>query len=322
MRNIIVVPYNKSWKTEFEKIKNYIWPAIKDISISVEHVGSTSVEGLYAKPIIDMNIVIERDMLPLIINRLADIGYAHEGDLGIKDREAFGYAGKPHLMTHHLYVCPKDSAEHMRQTAFRDWLRTHPEDCEKYSNIKLEMAKKFPHDIDNYIKGKEPVVMEIYKKCGIAPYKFSYRKADINDADILAKIRSKFLAEANDTEAEREQMEAANRAYFEKTLADDSFVAWLALEGNKIVATSGLSFYAVPPHHSNPSRNVAFVMNMYTLPEYRRQGLATRLLEMIVDEAKSRGYKKITLSATEMGRPLYEKFGFKDDSGAMVIYIK
>lgn len=171
MRTIIVEPYNPNWTTEFYRIKSELLYVLENDIISIEHVGSTAVPGLWAKPIIDLNIVIERNMLPAIIDKLATIGYCHEGDLGIKDREAFRYSDKAHLMQHHLYVCPKDSAELNRQITFRDYLQQNPFDCEKYSNIKIEMAKKYPHDIDSYIKGKEPVVMEIYRKCGIKPWK-------------------------------------------------------------------------------------------------------------------------------------------------------
>jgi len=168
MRNIIVVPYDENWTHEFRKIKDEIFPFIKDLIISIEHVGSTSVKGLYAKPIIDINIVIDNtDILPTITQRLAQIDYTHIGDLGISGREAFKYEEKQHLMEHHLYVCPKDSNEHKRQVTFRDHLRLHPADCGKYSKVKIEMAKKFPHDIDSYINGKEPVILEIYEKCGL-----------------------------------------------------------------------------------------------------------------------------------------------------------
>jgi len=168
MRNIIVVPHDENWTHEFEKIKDEVFPVIEDLITSIEHVGSTSVKGLFAKPIIDMNIVIDNnDILPTIIQRLAQIGYIHIGDLGINGREAFKYTNKQHLMEHHLYVCPKNSMEHKRQVAFRDHLRLHPADCEKYSKTKIEMAKKFPHDIDGYINGKEPVILEIYGKCGL-----------------------------------------------------------------------------------------------------------------------------------------------------------
>lgn len=171
MRTIVVVPYEEKWINEFEKIKHEVLPVIYDDIIAIEHVGSTSVPGLWAKPIIDLNIVVENTKLPAVIEKLSSIGYLHEGNLGIEGREAFRYSDKSHLMQHHLYVCPADSAEHKRQVAFRDYLRLHPLDCKKYSEIKIEIAKKFPHDIDSYIKGKEPVVMEIYQKCGIKPWK-------------------------------------------------------------------------------------------------------------------------------------------------------
>ena len=171
MRTIVVVPYDRRWPNEFNKIKKELLPIIGNLIITIEHIGSTSVPGLWAKPIIDLNIVIEREMLPILIDKLASVNYLYEGDLGVKDHEAFRYSNKSHLMQHHLYVCTKDSAEHIRQIAFRDYLRKNPFDCEKYSIIKVEMAKKYPHDIDSYIKGKEPIVMEIYQKCGITPWK-------------------------------------------------------------------------------------------------------------------------------------------------------
>jgi len=151
-----------------------------------------------------------------------------------------------------------------------------------------------------------------------------YRKATQNDIADLAKIRSKFLLEARDirTESERDLMEKSNREYFETAFADDSFVAWLALDGDNIIATSGLSFYVVPPTCQCPDGKVAYIMNMTTFPEYRKQGIGTELFRRIVEEAKIRGYKKITLNATNMGRPLYEKYGFKDVVGDMVFYIE
>ncbi len=171
MRNITVVPYDEKWIIEFERIKNEILSVLYNDIVSIEHIGSTSVPGLWAKPIIDMNIIVENYMLPVVIEKLASIGYIQEGNLGVESREAFKYVDKPYLMAHYLYMCPKDSAEHKRQITFRDYLRSHPLDCKKYSEIKIEKSNKFPHDIDSYIKGKEPVVMEIYQKCGIKPWK-------------------------------------------------------------------------------------------------------------------------------------------------------
>lgn len=135
--------------------------------ISIEHVGSTSVKGLYAKPIIDIDIVIESENFPEVKNKLYNIGYEHVGDLGITGREAFKYNDKEELMEHHLYVCPKESPELKRHLALRDYLRTHEAERNEYSQIKLEMAEKYPHDIDNYLLGKQQVILDIYKKSGL-----------------------------------------------------------------------------------------------------------------------------------------------------------
>ena len=165
---VIVMPYHKEWQTDFEKIKNELENAIGDMVIAIEHVGSTSVQGMSAKPCIDIDVVIkDYSVFDIVVAKLADIGYIHEGDLGIKDREAFKYTNKPHLQTHHLYVCPQYSAELHRHIAFRDYLRTHPEAANEYSKVKEKAAQLFPDDIDSYIEFKSPCIAKLYKLCGL-----------------------------------------------------------------------------------------------------------------------------------------------------------
>ena len=148
-----------------------------------------------------------------------------------------------------------------------------------------------------------------------------YRKAIAADARELARIRSLFIAEiSNLTEKERVNMERCNKEYFDTSFANDSFAAWVAVNENEIIATSGLSFSVVPPNATCIDGRVAYIMNIFTLPEYRRQGIATNLFKLILEEAKIRGYKRITLNATSKGKPLYEKFGFKDVIGDMAYY--
>lgn len=167
MRKIIVVPYDEIWANEFNRIKNHLLSVLCDVVISIEHVGSTSVAGLYAKPIIDIDIVIDIELFEAVKLNLYKIGYEHVGDLGIEGREVFKYENKPEFMEHHIYVCDKDAHELKRHVALRDYLRLHEDEREKYSQIKLEMAKKYPHDIDSYIMGKQHVILEIYEKCGL-----------------------------------------------------------------------------------------------------------------------------------------------------------
>lgn len=167
-KRVIVVPYDYKWNDEFQKIRLYLEKTLKNNIITIEHVGSTSVEGLSAKPIIDIDVVIKNyDYFEDVKSRLESLGYYHEGDLGIKNREAFKYTEKKEFMTHHLYVCPQNSGELKRHIAFRDYLRKHKGDRDKYSEIKLLASKKYPSDIDSYIEFKSPIITEIYKKCGL-----------------------------------------------------------------------------------------------------------------------------------------------------------
>lgn len=167
-KHVVVLPYDEGWKQDFLKIKQELQDALGQLAIDIEHVGSTSVEGLSAKPIIDIDVVIEDNtVLKDAVAALERAGYEHEGNLGIPGREAFRYEGKEHLRTHHLYVCPKDSPELKRHIAFRDHLRSHPEAVKEYSRIKEEGAKLYPYDIDGYIEYKSPFINRIYKEQGI-----------------------------------------------------------------------------------------------------------------------------------------------------------
>ena len=165
---VTVVPYDEKWREDFEAIRLELCEALGDLALGIEHVGSTSVFGLPAKPCIDIDVIIEdRSMLESVKKALFAIGYIHEGDLGIRDREAFAYSDKPHLKKHHLYVCPKDSEELRRHITFRDFLRENPWAREKYGRVKEEATRLFPDDIDGYIAYKSPCIEELYRACGL-----------------------------------------------------------------------------------------------------------------------------------------------------------
>ena len=167
-KKVIVLPYDAAWESAFEAIRAEIQTALGDLMLGIEHVGSTSVKGLSAKPCIDIDVVIrDYSVFDAVVQKLDAIEYIHEGDLGIKDREAFKYADKPHLMTHHLYVCPQDSEELHRHIVFRDFLRENPEAVKKYSRVKEKAAQLFHDSIDQYIEYKSPCIEELYKECGL-----------------------------------------------------------------------------------------------------------------------------------------------------------
>ena len=167
-KRVVVLPYDEKWKFAFEEIKNEIDAALGDRILGIEHIGSTSVKGMSAKPCIDIDVIIkDYSVFDEIVEKLGVIGYIHEGNLGIKDREAFKYTNKPHLMTHHLYVCPEYSKELHRHVTFRDFLRQNTEAVRKYSLVKEQAAELFPNSIDKYIEHKTPCIEELYSLCGL-----------------------------------------------------------------------------------------------------------------------------------------------------------
>lgn len=167
-KTVTVLPYDPAWKTAFETIKGEVEAALGDLILGIEHVGSTSVEGLSAKPCIDLDVVIrDYSVFDAVVRSLEAVGYIYEGDLGIRDREAFRYTDKPHLMKHHLYVCPRYSEELRRHITFRDFLRNNPEAAQKYGRVKETAARLHPDDINKYIEYKSPCIGELYEMCGL-----------------------------------------------------------------------------------------------------------------------------------------------------------
>jgi GrpB-like predicted nucleotidyltransferase (UPF0157 family) len=165
---VVVLPYDKAWKDDFEAIRREIEEAIGAWILGIEHVGSTAVEGMWAKPCIDLDVVIRDDRaFDAVVRGLEAIGYFHEGDLGIPGREAFRYVDKPHLRQHHLYVCSQSSEELHRHVTFREFLRSDPDAVRKYSAVKETAARLFPDDIDGYMAYKAPCIEELYRACGL-----------------------------------------------------------------------------------------------------------------------------------------------------------
>jgi len=165
-RTVVVVDYDEEWPRRFEKLRARIWPVVSDAAIRIEHVGSTAVPGLAAKPIIDMTIVVGgRSDVPLTIKRLATLGYRHRGNLGIEDREAFDH--RPDLPQHNLYLCPEGTIGVVNQLAVRDYLRAHPDDACHYGNLKRRLAVEFSTDIDSYVFGKTGFILDVLRRVGL-----------------------------------------------------------------------------------------------------------------------------------------------------------
>ena len=150
-----------------------------------------------------------------------------------------------------------------------------------------------------------------------------YRKATIDDIEELLKVRMAVLYEVEHifTAEQEAALLAPNREYILNGLADGSFAEWLAVEDNKIIGTSSVSFYLLPPTTTRPNGKTAYIGNMFTYPEYRGRGIGSQLLSLATEEAKLAGCNELRLNATDAGRPIYQKFGFKCNDNAMIYYI-
>ena len=136
-----------------------------------------------------------------------------------------------------------------------------------------------------------------------------YRKLELNDINCFIELRKIQLLE-----------EGANAItditdslldFYKRHLSDGTFLSWLAISDGEIIATSGLSIIERPPYYGNPAGRVGIVSSMYTVPSYRRQGIAKKLMNFIINEAKNNGCGAMQVTASDMGASFYQDFGFE-----------
>jgi GrpB-like predicted nucleotidyltransferase (UPF0157 family) len=175
---IEVVPYDPAWPARFEAIRARIAAALGDVAVAIEHVGSTAVRGLAAKPVIDIDVVVaDRSAIPAAIAILEQLGYAHLGELGVKDREAF--RRPPGTERHNLYVCLAGGEGLRNHLALRDHLRRHPEARAAYGSLKKRLAGE-ASDIEAYVAAKTDLIVSFLRAEGLdEPTLASIRAANV-----------------------------------------------------------------------------------------------------------------------------------------------
>jgi GrpB-like predicted nucleotidyltransferase (UPF0157 family) len=160
--DIVVSDYDSAWPSWFQRLCDHVWPAVSEVALRVDHVGSTSVPGLAAKPIIDMDVVVasDEDVSPAI-ERLAAIGYRWRGDLGVEGRQAFQPVEEDDLPPHQLYVVVEGNKAHLDHVLLRDLLRQDSEARERYATLKRANVVTAAGDMDIYVAGKASLVAEL-----------------------------------------------------------------------------------------------------------------------------------------------------------------
>lgn len=160
-----VVPHNPKWRDAFEAESKRIAQAMGDNVTTIHHIGSTAIPTIHAKPIIDFLVEVKD------INRVDEqsdsmesLGYEVMGEFGIPGRRYFRKDNPPGIRTHQIHTFEAGSTEIERHLAFRDYMIAHPDDAQKYSALKRELAKQYPDDIEGYMDGKDAFVKEMEKR--------------------------------------------------------------------------------------------------------------------------------------------------------------
>lgn len=176
-KEIVVSDYDPRWPEWFEQIRAHVWPAVEGVARRIDHVGSTSVPDLAAKPVIDVDVVVAGagDVRPAI-DRLATIGYRWRGDLGVLGREAFRAPADVDLPEHHLYLVVEDSRPHLDHWLLRDLLREDPDARARYAELKRRNVELADSDMDVYVAAKAAFVAELLARAradhGLPPVEY------------------------------------------------------------------------------------------------------------------------------------------------------
>lgn len=178
---IEVVDWSPRWAEQFEEVAAVLSRALADVRPArVEHVGSTSVPGLAAKPILDVDVIVDPEDVPAAVAALESVGYVHRGDLGVTGREAFLAPDEPRR---NVYVCTAGTANVRNHLAVRDVLRRRADLREAYDSVKRALSSDPGMDIDTYIAGKSAVLQEVLEASGEFSAEELAAIRRLNDAD-------------------------------------------------------------------------------------------------------------------------------------------
>mgnify|MGYP002777060727 CR=1 FL=1 len=165
MRKVEVVSHDPQWRSQFEVEATAIAAALSTNAVTVHHIGSTAIPGIYAKPIIDLLVEVHTiKQIDEQTTAMQALGYEALGEFGIPGRRYFRKHNALGDRTHHVHVFQSGSPEIKRHLAFRDYLRTHPAEAQAYSQLKQALAQQHPHDIEAYMDGKDGFIRRSIKQ--------------------------------------------------------------------------------------------------------------------------------------------------------------
>lgn len=195
-KTVIVTKYQKLWQAQFQLVVRFLLPIITPHFLTIEHVGSTAVVGLQAKPVIDCDIIVREDQFAAIETALTKAGFTNRGDLGIVKRIAF--SGPDLGFRYHLYVCYEDAPNLREHILLREYLRMHPGAKKRYGELKEKLALMYPTDINSYLDGKASMIQHYLKKAhDVILYERPARPMDLKTIHQIANQNHTHFDEAN-----------------------------------------------------------------------------------------------------------------------------
>lgn len=165
MTSVEVVPHDPRWRQAFQAEAKRVAAALGENAVAIHHVGSTAIPGIYAKPVIDLLVEV-RDVTEADGRSPAmeSLGYQVMGEFGIPGRRYFRKDDQEGTRTHHIHAFQAGSGEVERHLAFRDYLIAHPEDAQRYSELKRKLASEHPQSMDAYMDGKDGFIKEMERR--------------------------------------------------------------------------------------------------------------------------------------------------------------
>jgi GrpB-like predicted nucleotidyltransferase (UPF0157 family)/N-acetylglutamate synthase-like GNAT family acetyltransferase len=304
MSQPLVVDYDARWPERFALLREKLAAALGPLASHIEHVGSTSVPGLAAKPIIDLDLLLfSANDLPAAVERLAGIGYEYQGDLGIAGRHAF--RNPPGESDHHLYLCTPDCDEFVRHVALRDYLRTQPAEAKAYGELKLDLGRRFADDRRAYMLGKHEFLQGLVKRA--LEERVQIRQAIEDDVAQIAHLQRDWEREGAThgfvaaTEVQIRALVGPFLLVAERAGRVVGFVSAVRREGE---ATAVM-----------PAGPYLEIEDLYVVPQLRGRGIGKALIDRLLAEAKAQGIQHASVySAVKDVRRImrfYEQAGFE-----------
>jgi GrpB-like predicted nucleotidyltransferase (UPF0157 family) len=165
VQKVEVVPHDPKWQEAFDVESKSVADALGENVIAIHHIGSTAIPNIYAKPIIDFLVEV-KDIVKVDgqSSSMEALGYQVMGEFGIPGRRYFRKDNQEGIRTHHIHAFKASSQQVRRHLAFRDYMIEHPEDAQRYSELKRRLAREYPTDIDGYMDGKDGFIEEMNAK--------------------------------------------------------------------------------------------------------------------------------------------------------------